>query len=375
MIKVLLTGGGSGGHVYPLLAVLDEFSRMRDQEFRVFYMGPKSPYDNEFLERDVTVLHVASSKIRRYFSLMNLVDIPKFFIGIIQALIQVFRIMPDVVFSKGGPGSLPVILAAKFYLIPVIVHESDSVPGLTNRIGAKFATRVGVSFPGTEVFFPKGKAALVGNPVRTSLFGEGFLREHSKQHFGFDGQVPTLFFFGGSQGAEQINNFVLSSIPDLIGEFQIVHMTGERNFAEAEKISKVSLGGVAPELRRRYRIFPYLDIDDLRFAYAAAEVVISRAGSGSIFEIAAFGRASILLPLQGSANDHQKRNAWEYAKTGAAVVIEPENFTPHIVLMKAKEIISSPDTLRRMEEAAKAFAKPEAAKVLALEIVRIGSAK
>lgn len=375
MIKVLLTGGGSGGHVYPLLAVLDELSRMRDQEFRVFYMGPKSPYDAEFLERDVTVVHVVSSKIRRYFSLMNFVDIPKFFIGVIQALIQVFRIMPDVVFSKGGPGSLPVILAAKFYLIPVIVHESDSVPGLTNRIGAKFATRVGVSFPGSEAFFPKGKAALVGNPVRTSLFGEGFLREHSKQHFGFDANVPTLFFFGGSQGAEQINNFVLSGIPDIIGEFQIVHMTGERNFEEAEKISKVALGSVAPELRRRYRIFPYLDINDLRFAYAAAEVVVSRAGSGSIFEIAAFGRASVLLPLQGAANDHQRRNAWEYAKTGAAVVIEPENFTPHIVLMKAKEIVSSPETLHRMEAAAKAFAKPEAAKVLAAEIVRIGSAK
>jgi UDP-N-acetylglucosamine--N-acetylmuramyl-(pentapeptide) pyrophosphoryl-undecaprenol N-acetylglucosamine transferase len=372
MIKVLLTGGGSGGHVYPLLSVLEELSSMRDQEFRVFYMGPKSPYDREFLERDVTLLPVLSSKMRRYFSPLNLLDIPKFFISIIQALAKMFQIMPDVVFSKGGPGALPVVIAAKFYFIPVIVHESDAVPGLTNKLSGKLADRVAVSFSAAESFFPKKKTAVVGNPVRKSLFEGGFTREHSKQHFGFDTALPALFFFGGSQGAQEINNFVLNNLAEFLGEFQILHIAGERNFPETEAVSKVALEELPEDRRRRYRVYPYLDIADLRFAYASADLVVARAGSGSIFELAAFGRASLLIPLSNSANGHQERNAWEYAKGGAGIVIESENFKPHIVLMKAREIAGNEAVRKKMEEAARAFARPGAAKVLAEEIARIG---
>lgn len=372
MIKVLLTGGGSGGHVYPLLAVIDEFAEMRDQEFRVFYMGPKSPYDSEFLDRDVTLIPILSSKIRRYFSPLNLLDIPKFFVSIFQALIKMFRIMPDIVFSKGGPGALPVILAAKFFFIPVMIHESDAVPGLTNRISGKFAKRIAVSFESTQKLFPEKKTALVGNPVRRSLFGGGFTREHSKQHFGFDTNVPMLFFFGGSQGAEQINNFVLGALDEFVKDYQVVHVSGEKNFSESEKISHVALEDIPEPLRRRYKLFAYMELADLRFAYAGADCVISRAGSGSIFEIAAFGRASIVVPLKGAANDHQRRNAWEYAKNGAAIVIEPENFTPHVTLLKIGEVVKSSVRQAQMEAAAKTFMKPDAARILAEEIVRVG---
>lgn len=372
MIKVLLTGGGSGGHVYPLLAIIDEFVEMRDQEFRVFYMGPKSSYDNEFLERDVTLIPILSSKIRRYFSLLNFLDIPIFFISILQALIKMFHIMPDVVFSKGGPGALPVILAAKFYFIPVMVHESDAVPGLTNRISARLAKRIAVSFESTCALFPGKKTAFVGNPVRRSLFGVDFAREYAKQHFGFDTNIPMLFFFGGSQGAEQINNFVLGSLDEFLKDYQVVHVSGEANFLETEKIAHVALEDIAEPLRHRYKLFAYFEISDLRFAYAGADLIISRAGSGSIFEIAAFGRASIVVPLKGAANDHQRRNAWEYAKTGAAIVIEPENFTLHVTLLKIDEVIKNPSRQAQMEIAAKTFMKPDAAVVLAEEIVRVG---
>ncbi len=372
MVKILLTGGGSGGHVYPLLAVLDELASMRDEEFKISYLGPKSAFDEEFRERDVNVTYVASSKMRRYFSLLNIIDVPKFFFAFFQALVYLFRFMPHVVFSKGGPGALPVILAARFYLIPVVIHESDAVPGLTNRLSARFAKRIAVSFFEAARFFPKEKTALTGNPVRQSLFAEGFSREHAKQHFGFDTNLPMLFFLGGSQGAEQINDFLLSNLGEFLPKYQIVHMAGVKNFKEVDELARFSLKDFGEEERRRYRWFSYLDLADLRFAYAGADVVVARAGSGSIFEIAAFGRASILAPLRGAANDHQCANAYAYASSGAAIVVEKENFTPHIVELKVKDIVTSPELKDRMERSARAFARPDAARLVATELVRLG---
>ena len=375
MIKVLFAGGGSGGHVYPILAVLDELAAMRDEDFKLYYLGPKSPYDDEFRERDVALRYLASAKMRRYFSALNFLDAVKFPFLLLRALALVFRIMPDVVFSKGGPGALPVIVAARFYLIPVIIHESDSVPGLTNRLSARFAKRIGVSFEETLQFFPKEKAALVGNPVRSTFLAEGFSREHAKQHFGFDEAVAALLFIGGSQGAAEINNFVLENLGEFLPKYQVIHVTGEGNFTESDQLAKFSLKDFGEDEKRRYRWYSYLDMAELRFAYVAADVVVSRAGSGSIFEIAAFGRASILVPLEGAAQDHQKKNAYAYAKTGAAVVVERDNFTPHIVELKARDIISTPGAREKMESAARAFARPNAARVVAEEIVRIARRK
>ena len=372
MIKVLLTGGGSGGHIYPLLAVLDELAQIKNEDFKIYYMGPKSHLNREFTDRDVPIYSISSGKIRRYLSFLNILDVPKFFFGFLQALIYMFRIMPNVVFSKGGPGALPVVLAAKFYFIPVIIHESDSVPGNTNKISGHFAKRIGISFEEATKFFPAGKTALVGNPIRKTLFLTDFSREHAKQHFGFDTNIPTIFFVGGSQGALQINDFVIENLEDLLGQFQVLHMTGEKNFKESEELSKFTLKEMPSETKRKYYISPYFDFADLRFAYSAADVVISRAGSGSIFEIAAFGRASILVPLKTSAHNHQKANAYSYAKSGASIVIETDNFKLHIVSTKIKQIIENKVELEKMEEAAKNFAKPDAATVIAEEIAKLG---
>jgi UDP-N-acetylglucosamine--N-acetylmuramyl-(pentapeptide) pyrophosphoryl-undecaprenol N-acetylglucosamine transferase len=146
MLRVLLTGGGSGGHVYPLLAVADKIRELGGADVMVSYLGPKSRYDAEFGQRDIAVYGLASSKLRRYMDVGNILDVPKFIFGLCQALYRLYLLMPDVVFSKGGSGALPVVLAAKFYFIPILIHESDSVPGLTNRFSAPFAKRIGVSF-------------------------------------------------------------------------------------------------------------------------------------------------------------------------------------------------------------------------------------
>lgn len=375
MIKVLLTGGGSGGHVYPLLAVLEQITNMRDQEFKVYYLGPASKYDSEFLERDVTLYHIPGSKLRRYFSLANFFDVPKFFWALLKSFVLLFRIMPDVIFSKGGPGALPVIFAAKFYFIPVIIHESDTIPGYTNRLSAGFAKRIAISFDYTTRFFSKEKVALVGNPVRPSLFSISLGKESARQHFGLETEIPTIFFLGGSQGAVQINDFISTNLAEFLKEMQIIHITGENNFEEYQKLIGVTLADVPEELRRRYRYFPYFDFIEMRDAYYAADIVVARSGSGTISEIAGFGRASILIPLEGSANNHQRVNALEYARTGAAIVMEKENFTPHLFLASIKSILADPARKSAMETAARAFFRADAAEVIANELVRIGNKK
>lgn len=368
MIRVLLVGGGSGGHIYPLLAVAGEFAKMEGVSVHLSYIGPKSPFNREFLERDVAVYRIASSKIRRYFSLGNFIDIPKFFWSLIQALYRLYVLMPDVVFSKGGPGSLAVVIAARFYLIPVLVHESDAVPGLTNRISGKLARRVAVSFPEAEKFFSKKKTALTGNPIRRELLEGTLDRFHAKRKMNFDPERPLILVLGGSQGAEQLNEFVVGNLPSLLDFSQILHQTGIRNYESVSTITRSIVGGQSSS--PKYLAAPLFEGDRYKDALCAADIVISRSGS-VIAEIAAFGKPSILVPLETSANDHQRANAYGYAATGAAEVFEGKNFTYNVVVLKIKEILEDKELYARMSDAAKRFSRPDAARVVADEVVKL----
>lgn len=373
-MRVLLTGGGTGGHIYPLLAVAEEIKKQAPK-VELYYLGPKSPLNAEFENLAVKIYRIASSKFRRYFSLANFIDIPKFFIGVLQALWRLYFLMPEVVFSKGGPGALPVVLAAKFYFIPVIIHESDAVPGITNRLSAKFAKRIGISFAGAAKYFPKPKIALVGNPLRSGLLTSlNLTQEQAKKDLHFDAKRPLVLILGGSQGAQRINNLVLDNLLSLLETSQIYHQVGRDNLDDIQEFIKT-----APEeiqlAGNQYKFTGFLDLPSLREALFAADLVISRSGAGAIFELAAFGKPTILVPLQGSANDHQRANAYEYAESGAAEVIEEENFTVNILKTELKSFFTDPDKNRGMSLAALSFAKPKAAEVLAKEILFLGGAK
>ncbi len=371
MIRIVLTGGGSGGHVYPLLAVAGEFEAMPDVDVQISYVGPSGPFDSAMKEKDISVYRIASSKLRRYASMGNIADIPKFFWSFFQALYRLFRIMPDVVFSKGGPGAFPVVCAARFYLIPVLVHESDAIPGLTNRLSSRIATRVAISFPEAITYFPKKKTALVGNPVRKELKEGIFRKEQAREYFSLNPTKPTIFIFGGSQGAVQINDFVFNNLKTLLEkDVQIIHQVGPANKKNADDIVNSLERECGDIIREKYRYFDILNGNQYRNALSASDIVISRSGS-AIFEIALFGKASILIPLETSANDHQRANAYSYSKTGAAIVLEKDNFTPHIVLMKIEELLSNSSTRNVMEEAAKHFSKPNAARDIAEELITL----
>ncbi|MCL5016183.1 MAG: UDP-N-acetylglucosamine--N-acetylmuramyl-(pentapeptide) pyrophosphoryl-undecaprenol N-acetylglucosamine transferase [Patescibacteria group bacterium] len=361
-IKILLTGGGSGGHVYPLIAVsqaLKTLAAEKGVSLELGYVGSYGGYRAVLENNDIRVYKILSSKLRRYFSLSNLIEFPKFVLGFVQALGRISTFAPDVVFSKGGPGALPVVLAASFLKIPIVIHESDSIPGLTSAITARFAEKVAVSFASSEKYFP-GKTVLTGNPIRKELLQavEGKTTEECKKLLGLSSSLPLILFIGGSQGAVGINNLVLNNIEKLTKKYQVLHQTGKANYDEvSEKLSsKIETNGA---LKDRYKPVPYFD-EDMPIALCGADLIVSRAGAGSVFEIASFGKPSILISFSRLVQNHQLSNAKEYEESGATLVMEKKELDSDGFISAIDGIMSDSGKREKMSEAALHFLKPNA---------------
>ena len=380
-IRILLVGGGSGGHIYPLMAVAQKIRYFAGTNSGYYldlrYFGDASGYEDMIKENGIKYSYVVSSKLRRYFSLENFVDFFKFFIAIFQSLFKVFLFMPNVVFSKGGPGSLPILFVCKFFAIPIVIHESDSAPGLTNLISGKMSKKIFLAFESARKYFPNRNVEVVGNPVRDELImGKGdsspaiteIQKREAKKQFGFDLERPVLFILGGSQGAVVINDFVLKNIESLSVKFQVLHQVGSSNFDDYKKDYDL-LSKTLPDLvKKSYKFYPYFE-DNLKSAYIAADLVLARAGAGTIFEIAYFGKPSILIPLPDAANDHQVLNAFEFEEAGATFDIEQENFLSHLVLVQLETLISKTENLKSMSKSASAFYRPFSSETIAAHLL------
>jgi UDP-N-acetylglucosamine--N-acetylmuramyl-(pentapeptide) pyrophosphoryl-undecaprenol N-acetylglucosamine transferase len=369
-MKILLTGGGSGGHFYPLIAVAESINKIAKQENLIsaeLYFMSDNPYDAESLiENDITFIPVSAGKMRRYASALNFIDIFKTFFGVISAMIKVFKIYPDVVFSKGAYASFPVLVAARFLRIPVIIHESDSFPGKTNAWAGKFAKKIAVSYPEAAKYFNEAKVAFTGNPLRKAVLNVN--KNGAHEYLNLEKNIPTVLVLGGSLGAQLINERILNALPNLVDKYQIVHQTGKLNAAEVTKTAEVILANNLN--KNRYRIFDYLNDMSLIMAAGAADLIISRAGS-TIFEIASWGVPSIVIPITETNGDHQRMNAYAYARSGAAFVIEETNLTTNVLLSEIDRVLQNQDMRQKMSVAAKAFAHPDAADKIAREIINI----
>jgi UDP-N-acetylglucosamine--N-acetylmuramyl-(pentapeptide) pyrophosphoryl-undecaprenol N-acetylglucosamine transferase len=363
-MKILFTAGGTGGHFYPIIAVAeainDEVRERKLLEPQLYYAAP-DPYDKEMLlASNITFVPAAAGKMRRYFSILNFFDYFKTGWGVLRSMLRIFFLYPDVVFGKGGYASFPTLLAAKVFRIPVVIHESDAVPGRVNRWAGTFAQKIAVSYPEAAEFFPKDKTAYTGNPVRKAALLPA--REGAYEFLKLRHDLPVIFITGGSQGAQALNEAVLAALPQLVEHYQIVHQTGEANFKEIEGRAKVVL--VDSLKAEHYKPFPYLNDLAWRMSAGAASLVMSRAGS-TIFEIASWGVPSILIPLPEAAGDHQVKNAFAYARSGACVVIEQNNLTAGLLVSEVGRILGNPETARTMQNAAKNFSRPDAAKAIA----------
>jgi len=371
-----MTGGGTGGHINPLVSVAAELqveALRTNLKLRIRYIGSTSEkYMDVLRNNGIEVRRILGSKLRRYFSIKNFVDAIKFAVGILQAFFKVLIFFPDVVFSKGGPGSVPVVLVSRFFRIPVVIHESDSIPSITGRLTSKFAEVVAISFKSASSYFAESRAEVVftGNPIRNFLLKSEMQKEKAKTFLEFDPNLPLLLVLGGSQGAEYINNFVLDNLVEILKVTQVFHQTGASNYENVgRKFSTIS-GSIPEEIAKRYKAIDYIE-DEISIALSACDVVLSRAGASGIFEVAAFGKPSILIPIANSANNHQLANASEYSKAGAAVVFEENNMLPNLFLEKLQELLGNAGELSRMSAAAKNFYVPDAALKLARILLTI----
>ena len=382
-MRILFAGGGTGGHILPIIAVCREIKKIYPKKnLHLLYLGPKDDFDHALLSKEgIKVKHVLSGKIRRYFDwnafYQNPLDILfKIPVGIVQAYFHIFFSSPDIIFSKGGFGSIQGAVAGWLLRVPIFLHESDIKPGFANRFISKLALEVFASFPKTEHFSYK-KLILVGNPIRKELLTGS--KEKAQKLFNLGGKKPVILILGGSQGAQRINDKILENLPELLKSFEIIHQCGKRNFKEVKAESKAIL---TQDMISSYHLFSFMEEEELKQAYAACDFIVSRAGSGTIYEIAAVGKPSILIPLPEAAQNHQVNNAYAYAEGGAAIVLEENNFTSHFFLEKLKylfyemsdykknkEVLRPSEELRKMQEAALKFARPESAKIIASYLI------
>ena len=373
-IRIAITGGGSGGHLYPLVSIVQALRKNVAQKGRTLdirYFGNPGLFAFLLESNGIKIYRIVSSRWRAYADVRNFFDIFKFLWSLPQALWTLFWFMPDVCFSKGGPGALSVILASRFFMIPIIIHESDTIPGKTTMHSAKKARIIELGFASAGEYLPKTKAEVhvVGSPVREEI-QENISLEYTREEFGLNADMPVILFIGGSQGARRINTFVLEHIQALTDVFQVLHQTGAGEFAQYKKEYEFMVAGNADDIGKRYKFYPYFQ-KNIAQAYIAADIVISRAGANTIFEIATLGKPSILIPLPESAHGHQWQNARAYADTGAAIIIEEENLLVNVFLTTIKKILEDKDMLEQMKGAAKKFTKPDSARHIAEDILTL----
>src|SRR3989344_5881620 len=365
--RIVLVGGGSGGHVFPLTAVAGSLQKLAVQQgldLKLTLLGEGKFFEEAGKKSGLKYKKIMAGKMRRYFSLLNIIDLPKILIGLVQSFWHLFWLMPDAVFTKGGYTSVPPAVAAKFFFIPLYIHDSDAVPGVSNRWLGRLAKKVLVSFEMARQYFAADKTELTGNPIRTEILNGD--RNQAFQFFQLSDQLPTILILGGSQGAQKINELIVQSLFLFTAKFQIIHQTGELNYAQVQKsleqLTKEGGGQYAKQIKSRYRVYPFLDASNLPLAYAVADVVVSRSGANLLSEIAALGKPAILIPLTKKASrGEQITNAIEFSKYGG-VFIGEDNLVASVLI---GQIENAYQNRAEIGQKIKGFATPAAADKIA----------
>lgn len=370
-MRILLVGGGSGGHFYPLIATAEAIQARElelQTEIELYYMGPEV-FDEPLLGKmGIEYIYCPAGKVRRYASIQNFTDFFKTIRGFFVALRKLFLLYPDVVFSKGSFTSVPVVLAAWILRIPIVIHESDVVPGRANKFATKFARYIGITYPESAKYFPKEKTALIGSPLRKSFYAEPNPTILAKLRL--EPNSPYILFTTGSLGAERINSFVLQALDELLPHYDIIHQAG-RMHAETMELAADELIK-NPDLRRRYHVFGNVPGSDFHALQAYADLIVSRAGSGTISEIAFHQKPAILIPIPESISHDQRKNAFAYARTGAASVMEEDNLTENLLVAEIERIMQDSELQAQMRRGAESFFIHHASFALADTLINIG---
>ncbi len=322
MKRIILTGGGTAGHVTPNIALIP---RLRELGYDIQYIGSYDGIERKLIEElGIPYYGIASGKLRRYFDLKNFSDPFRVAKGFLQAKKLLKQLRPDIIFSKGGFVTVPVVQAAKGLHIPVVIHESDMTPGLANRLAIPAASRVCCNFPETVAHLPEGKAVVTGCPIREELRRGNRLA--GLKFCGFTADRPVLLVIGGSLGSVAVNNAIRSILPELLKTFQVVHLCGNGNLDE-------SLAGTAGYVQYEYIKQELADL------FALADIVVSRAGANAICELLELRKPNLLIPLSAAASrGDQILNAKSFQKQGFSVMVEEEQLGPELLKNKIIEL-------------------------------------
>lgn len=327
MRKIVLTGGGSAGHVTPHIALLQS---LREHDFDIYYIGSKDGIEKDLItDLGVPYYGISTGKLRRYFSLKNFTDPFRVVAGMREARKIMKKIKPDVVFSKGGFVSVPVVQAAHKLGVPVVLHESDMTPGLANRVMLSSASKLCCNFPETLRRLPEDKAVLTGTPIRAELLCGDAAK--GRAFAGLTDDKPIILVMGGSLGATAVNDMLRKILPDLLQDFQVIHLCGKGKLDPA-------LDGTAGYIQLEYIT------DELADLFAACDMVVSRAGANAICEIAALGKPNLLIPLSLEASrGDQILNAKSFERQGLSKVLLEENMTEESLLEAIRELYANRD--------------------------------
>lgn len=366
-MRILVSGGGTGGHIYPALAVAGALRARYGAE--LLYLGDEDGLETRLVPREgIPIATVRAGRLRRYLAVGTLTDLGRIPVGMAQALGHVRRFRPHAVFTSGGYVAVPAGVAARAYRAPLLMHQQDVPPNLANRLLAPLATRISVSFAQSLEYFPRRKTMLAGNPVRAPIIEMvGADSAALKTRLGLDPAAPVLLVTGGSQGARHLNQVVVEALPHLLPYCQVLHVSGPSTFAatRARAANLLANDPTGGQLAARYQVHAYLD-ERMPAALAASDLVLCRSGASTLSELAMLGRPSVLVPLPpGFTGSPQQVNAEMFVRSGAAVMVLDRHLTVERLLALLLPLLSDAARLGRLGAAAHALANPRAADLLA----------
>jgi UDP-N-acetylglucosamine--N-acetylmuramyl-(pentapeptide) pyrophosphoryl-undecaprenol N-acetylglucosamine transferase len=379
-MKILVTGGGTAGHISPAVATIQavrEIAAREKFDVEFLYLGSARGMEREIVAAaQIPYVGVQTGKLRRYLSIENAVDQLRLPLGVLQSLRAISSFKPDAVFSTGGYVSVPPVVAASILKKPILIHEQTVQIGLANRIAAKFATRIALSFESAREELPaaqREKAFVTGNPLRAQIFDGD--KNEAKKLCGFDGEddeLPAIYVTGGSQGARILNCSVEEILPQLLEEFRVIHQCGRQPANDEQDFDRLQRAvGVLPLWQqRRYFISRFFG-EEIKHVFALADLVVSRAGAGTVAELCALGKSAIYIPLVPTGGDEQTRNAQMCQRAGAAVIIKQDEMNGARLLEEVRELLKDETRLHEMSKAAQTLARPNAAQELAQALLEL----
>ncbi len=368
MIKVLLTGGGTGGHVFPALTVAEEILALAEKkktEIDFLYIGTLFGMEKKIVkEKGIAYRGILSGKLRRYLDWRNITDGFLISAGFFQALTILKKYQPNIVFAKGGFVTVPVVLAARILKIPVIAHESDSVMGLANRLILPFVKKMALGFP-PDIYkkIPVAKTIFTGNPVRDDILQSDLKKDELFERYHFYRNRKIILVLGGSQGSSAINDMVDNVLDELLEKYIVVHATGNLGY----QYFREKREGLSERLKANYLIFDYIGKELGRFL-VHSDLLISRAGANTLAEIVTLEKIAIVIPLPSAASDHQRKNAMFFQKQGLAVVMDEGAFSREDFLTEIERLLHDKNAREEMKQKMDNIFPRDSARQIAKEI-------